>query len=40
MHGFSERLHLEGEINAAQHWGKQHHLEINATASPRWRTFP
>ena len=40
LHGFSEHLHLEGEINAAQHWGKQHHLEINAAASLRWRTFP
>ncbi|OOG25721.1 hypothetical protein B1C78_06000 [Thioalkalivibrio denitrificans] len=40
LHRFNEHLHLEGEINAARHWGKQHHFELNAAASLRWTTFP
>ena len=40
LYRFNQHLHLEGEVNAARHWGKQHHFELNAAASLRWITFP
>ena len=40
LHRFGENLHLEGELNAARHWGQQDHFELNAAASLRWTRFP
>ncbi len=37
---WNERMVWEGEVQAAKHWGRQSHAEVNGAVLLRWLRFP